>query len=63
VLINPIQGTGTIHQSLFDFNGASYIAYHNAALPNGGDYRRSTCLDRIYFNSDGSIQPVVQTSR
>lgn len=49
--------------TLFNFHGDSYIAYHNAALPDGGDYRRSVCLDRIYFNGDGAIQPVVQTSR
>jgi hypothetical protein len=62
VIMDPIQGTGTIHPALFEFNGATYLAYHNAALPDGGDYRRSVCVDRAYFNGDGSIQPVVQTS-
>ena len=62
VIMGTMQGTGTIHPAIFDFNGASFIAYHNAALPDGGDYRRSTCLDRLYFNADGTIQEVIQTS-
>ncbi len=62
VIMGVMPGTGTIHPCLFDFNGASYFGYHNAALPDGGDYRRSTCVDRAYFNGDGTIQPVIQTT-
>lgn len=63
VIMDRITGTGTIHQSLFDFKGATYMSYHNAALPNGGDYRRSTAVDRVYFNADGTIKKVIPTKK
>jgi beta-xylosidase len=63
VIMDRVQGTGTIHQSLFDFKGATYMSYHTAALPNGGDYRRSTAMDRVYFNGDGTIKKVIPTKK
>ena len=31
--------------------------------PNeGGSYRRSVCIDYLYYNSDGSMKRVVQTT-
>ncbi len=63
VIMNEIPGTATIHPALFDFKGASYFAYHSPALPGGGSYRRAVCLDRAFFNDDGSIQPIVMTGR
>lgn len=56
-------GIGTVHHSIFEFKGASYISYHNAGLPTGGDYRRSVCLDRLYYNSDGTIKKIIPTSK
>lgn len=61
-ILDPRQGTGTVHQSIFDWNGATFISYHDASLPSGGDYRRSTCIDRLYYNDDGTIVKVVPTS-
>ena len=60
-LVDRVQNSDTVHQSLFDFQGASYVSYHNGALPTGGSYRRSTCMDRAYYNSDGTLKKVVQT--
>lgn len=51
----------TIHPAIIDYHGRSYFFYHNGALPTGGNYRRSICLDRLYYHTDGSIQKVVQT--
>jgi hypothetical protein len=62
-ILDLIQGTGTSHQSIFDFRGATFMSYHTAALPNGGDYRRSVSVDRVYFNSDGSIKKVIPTKK
>jgi beta-xylosidase len=53
----------TLHQSLFDFHGASYMGYHNMALPTGSDYRRSQCMDRVYYNADGTLQKLVRTHK
>lgn len=51
----------TIHPAIIYYHGVSYFFYHNGALPTGGSYRRSICLDYLYYNSDGSIKKVMQT--
>ena len=61
--MDRVPNSDTVHQSFLDFNGASYITYHNGALPTGGSYRRSTCIDRMYYNDDGTIKKVVQTKK
>ncbi|MGC4068659.1 MAG: family 43 glycosylhydrolase [Polyangiaceae bacterium] len=61
VILDRVTNSDTVHQSIFDFNGASYMSYHNGALPTGGPYRRSTCMDRLYYDADGTIAKVVQT--
>jgi arabinoxylan arabinofuranohydrolase len=53
--------TPTIHQAIFDFNGRSYIAYHNAELPGGGEYRRSVAIEEFSYRSDGTIPFIEQT--
>lgn len=63
VIMDPLPGTTTIHPALFDFNGQTYLAYHNADLPGGGNYRRSVALDQVFFNPDGSIQPIIRTRK
>jgi hypothetical protein len=52
----------TIQDGIFDFNGNSYMFYHNGALSEGGSFDRSVCLDYLYYNPDGTIQPVAQTT-
>lgn len=54
--------TKTIHQAFFDFNGRSYVAYHNAELPGGGEYRRSVALEEVNYRPDGSMVFVHQTA-
>jgi beta-xylosidase len=63
VIMDPLPGTTTIHPALFEFNGNTYLAYHNADLPGGGNYRRSVALDRVLFNPDGSIKPIIRTRK
>lgn len=63
VIMDPLPGTTTIHPAVFDFKGATFIAYHNADLPGGGSYRRSVAIDRVYFNEDGTIKPIVRTTK
>jgi beta-xylosidase len=53
--------TPTIHQAIFDFNGKSYIAYHNAELPGGGEYRRSVAIEEFEYRADGTIPFIPQT--
>ncbi|WP_337879338.1 glycoside hydrolase family 43 protein [Rheinheimera sp.] len=63
ILMDPLPNTTTIHPALFEFKGHTYLAYHNADLPGGGNYRRSVALDRVVFNADGSIKPVIRTTK
>jgi len=37
----------------YRFVGKSYFIYHNGSLPlNGGSFRRSVCIDYLYYNKD-----------
>ena len=51
----------TIHPAIIDYHGQSYFFYHNGLLETGGNYRRSICVDYLYYNPDGTIKKVVQT--
>jgi len=61
VIMDKNAGTKTIHQAIVDFNGKSYIFYHNAELPGGGEWRRSVAVEELHYNADGTIQPIAQT--
>ncbi|MEU8663764.1 glycoside hydrolase family 43 protein, partial [Actinoplanes philippinensis] len=61
VVLGQVSST-TNHAGIVEFNGQWYIVYHNANAPGGGNFRRSVAVDRLYFNADGTIQPVVQTT-
>lgn len=65
----PSNESNNNHQSIFSFKGNWYIAYHNRylAAQNGftGEarvYQRNMCLDRLYYNADGTIQQVTITT-
>lgn len=61
VIADRVTNSDTVHHSFLDFGGASYLTYHNGALPTGSGYRRSTCVDRMNCNDDGTIKKIVQT--
>ena len=62
-----IYGTG--HNSVLQIPGKDewYIVYHRFNRPNGikmGDaagFHREVCIDKMEFNEDGSIKPVIPT--
>jgi len=62
VIMEQNKVTRTIHQAVADFNGKSYIFYHNDVLPGGGDYRRSVAVEEFEYGKDGAIPLVRQTS-
>jgi hypothetical protein len=55
-------GCSTIHPGVCDFNGNSYFFYHNSALPGGGDYKRSVCIEKFTYNADGTIPTINGTT-
>ena len=63
-IINEIAGNcNTNHHAIITFKGRDYFIYHNGAIqPHGGSYRRSVCIDYLYYNPDGSIKRVIMTS-
>ena len=67
---DPSKGIyGTGHNSVLQIPGKDEwrIVYHRFSRPNGinmGDaagYHREVCIDKMEFNSDGSIKPIVPT--
>ncbi len=54
-------GCGTSHGSVVEFKGQWYAFYHNSRLSGGDGANRSICVDKLFFNEDGSIQMVEQT--
>jgi arabinoxylan arabinofuranohydrolase len=54
-------GAFTNHPGYIDFKGKSYLFYHNGALPGGGGFKRSVCIEPFTFNADGSIPLIAPT--
>jgi arabinoxylan arabinofuranohydrolase len=50
----------TNHGSIVEYKGQWYSFYHNSAL-SSFDWLRSICVDKIYYNPDGTIQKVIPT--
>ncbi|MGS2648225.1 family 43 glycosylhydrolase [Streptosporangium sp. LJ11] len=61
VVLDQVTST-TNHPAIIEFNGQWYMVYHNAGAPGGGDFRRSVTLDKLYWNADGTMRKVVQTT-
>jgi len=55
-------GAFTNHPGYVDYKGKSYFFYHNGALPGGGGFDRSVCVEEFTFNADGSIPRIAPTS-
>jgi len=55
-------GCDTSHGSVVEFKGKWYAFYHNKSISGKGNLR-SVCVDKLYFNTDGTIQKVIQTKK
>ncbi|AUX20151.1 carbohydrate-binding protein [Sorangium cellulosum] len=53
--------TYTNHAGIVDYKGHSYFFYHNSALPGGGDFKRSVCVEEFTYGADGSIPKLTMT--
>jgi beta-xylosidase len=60
---DPSIANGAGHHSVVNIPGTDdwYIFYHRRPIPNEGRDHRVVCIDRMYFNPDGTIQPVKMT--
>jgi Beta-xylosidase len=62
--IMPSQGGSfTNHCGVIDYKGNSYFFYHNGALPGGGGFTRSICVEQFNYNADGSFPIINMTSQ
>ncbi|HEY6900596.1 MAG TPA: family 43 glycosylhydrolase [Puia sp.] len=55
-------GAFTNHPGVVDYKGKTYLFYHNGALPGGGGFDRSVCVDELNFRADGSVQRVTPSA-
>ena len=64
-ILNEIAGnSNTNHQAIVEFRNKWFFVYHNGAIQtDGGSYSRSICVDEMKYNSDGTIAPIVMTSK
>lgn len=55
--------TGAGHHSVINIPNTDewYIVYHRRPIPNLGRDHRVTCIDRLFFNEDGTIKKVKMT--
>ncbi|HNW52369.1 MAG TPA: glycoside hydrolase family 43 protein [Prolixibacteraceae bacterium] len=56
------KGAFTNHPGYIEYKGKSYLFYHNGALPGGGGFKRSVCIEPFEFNADGTIPLIDPTS-
>jgi beta-xylosidase len=61
---DPEIATGAGHHSVMNIPGTDdwYIVYHRRPIPNEDRDHRVVSIDRMFFNSDGNIMPVVMTN-
>jgi beta-xylosidase len=65
IITDQAKNSYTIHPGIIEYHGQWYFFYHNAVLTFNGEKgaigRRSVCLEYLYYNPDGTIQPIKQT--
>ena len=63
-ILNEIAGnSNTNHQAIIEFKGDWYFIYHNGSINTaGGSFRRSVCIDRLYYNEDGTMKRIQMTT-
>ena len=64
-LTGSAENSFTIHPGIIEFNDQWYLFYHNAVLTidgiKGTIGRRSVCVDKLFYNEDGTMKHVEQT--
>ena len=63
-ILNEVAGhCNTNHHSIIQFKGKWYFIYHNGSLNiSGSSFRRSLCIDRLYYKRGGKLKRVQMTS-
>jgi hypothetical protein len=66
ILTDQAKNSYTIHAGIVEFKKQWYLFYHNATLTlptgeSGALGRRSVAAEYLYYNPDGTIQPITHT--
>ncbi len=61
-LMDVLEDSGTSHQAILEYQGEDYFIYHTAALPTGGNFRRSVSMEYLEHSPDGTIKPITPTA-
>lgn len=63
-ILNELAGnSNTNHQALIEFKGKWYFIYHTGGInPGGSSFHRSVCIDRLYYNPDGTMKRIRMTT-
>jgi len=63
-ILNEIAGnSNTNHQSIIEFKNNWFFIYHNGSInTQGSSFRRSVCIDRLFYNNDGTIKRINMTT-
>lgn len=62
LLMDVLNDSGTSHQAVLEYKDEWYLVYHTAALPTGGNFRRSVSIEHLIYNDDGTIQKITPTA-
>ena len=63
IMAEQPNGCWTNHHSIINYKGQWYLFYHHNYFSPNDDKRRSACIEKLFFNPDGTIQEVKQTLR
>ena len=63
IMAEHANGCWTNHHSIVNYKGQWYLFYHHNDFSPRDDKRRSVCIEKLYFNADGTIQEVKPTMR
>ena len=63
IMAEHANGCWTNHHSIINYKGQWYLFYHHNDFSPRDDKRRSVCIEKLYFNPDGTIQEVKPTMR
>ena len=61
-ILKEADNSFTIHGGSVEYKGHYYMFYHNGKLPNGGGYKRATCIEEFIPNEDGTIPAIKFTT-
>lgn len=50
------------HTSIMEYEGQWYMFYHDRRLSNGAAYKRNVSIEKMTYNTDGTIKKVVVTT-